>query len=700
MSYNDQEYFAIKPTDEIAGVLHDKVEKFYQWAHEIGRLHLWFRAYEMYHVSFYNGGLLQYVGEHGEYTMLNINHFRNILQHLHVLATYTRPAFQPKAVNTDHKSQAQTLLADSVLEYYMRDKRLERYLTQTDEDAVVYGEGYLCVEWDENEGEIVGTEQVPDVDERGEQKLDEEDKPLMRDQPVRQGDVVFRNFTCNNIIRDINKESWEEQDWVITRAYENKYEIAARYPELADHIVSLEEPRHHKYLDRFGYHYGNFESDQVPVYTFYHAKTVALPEGRIVKFLDEDLVLLDGPLPYNRVPLFREAPAEQTDFPLGYSSSFDLMAIQEALDILYSIILTNQKAFGVQSVMVPRGSNLDMSKASEGLVIFEYDADTAEGQKPEPLNLTFSPREIFEYINMLVTEMERISGINSVSRGEPDPSLKSGSALALVQSMAIQFSSGQQNSYARLIEDVGTHIIDILKLYATTPRMAAIAGKTQRPFLKEFTGEDLANINRVVVDVGNPMMKTAQGRMNVADHMVNLGLIQEVDEYLSVFNSGRIEPLIEGKTSELMNIRSENEALSERRPVAALAIDDHVLHIMEHKSLLATPENRLSPEVIQPVMAHIQEHLMLMRETDPGLLLVLGQQPLTVPALNPGSAAAQEAIPPREPNENVPVGQVGEQMTTQSPIEQNVENARPAQMPKAPENPLTGQRFNLETGGM
>ena len=52
--------------------------------------------------------------------------------------------------------------------------------------------------------------------------------------------------------------------------------------------------------------------------------------------------------------------------------------------------------------------------------------------------------------------METLSGVNSVARGNPEASLQSGTALAMVQSQALQFMSGLQQSYIQLIEDVGT----------------------------------------------------------------------------------------------------------------------------------------------------------------------------------------------------------------------------------------------------
>ena len=133
---------------------------------------------------------------------------------------------------------------------------------------------------------------------------------------------------------------------------------------------------------------------------------------------------------------------------------------------------------------------------------------------------TSTPPEVFNFLNMLIQSAETISGVNSVTRGNPEASLKSGTALALVQSMSLQYISGLQQSYVKLIEDTGTAIIQILKDFATTPKVIALVGKNNRPLLKEFTGEQISSINRVVVDVGNPLSRTIAGRVQMAEQKI------------------------------------------------------------------------------------------------------------------------------------------------------------------------------------
>lgn len=146
--------------------------------------------------------------------------------------------------------------------------------------------------------------------------------------------------------------------------------------------------------------------------------------------------------------------------------------------------------------------------------------------------------------------------MNAVVRGDPPESLKSGSALALVQAQAITFSSGLQQSYAHLVEDVYTDMINILKKFAKTAKIVQIVGKFNRSMLQSFTGEDIDQINRVVVQVGSPLEQTVPGRMQIAQDLIQAKLIRTPEEYLNVIKTGSLDPMLEGDHAELILIKS------------------------------------------------------------------------------------------------------------------------------------------------
>jgi hypothetical protein len=621
-------YWASVSSKEIADNILEKVENYYEYLSMSGRLDLWRRSWTYYYRPRITGGSLTPAGQQGELSSLSINHYRNLLLHLETMTVQQRANFEPRATNSDVKSQSQVILAAGLLDYYMREKKLERFIKQGVKDCLIFSEGFVRAEWDATSGDAYGKTPTGAT--------------------IYQGDMKYTNYSPLNVVRDYTKEAHDQKDWCILREFKNKYDLSAKFPELSEEILNDSDD----YLELARTTTLNFlnleDSDNIAVYTLLHPPTPAMPQGRYTEILDNGTVLMDGPIPYDETHVYRIAPDEETGTIFGYTVGFDLLPIQETIDILYSTVVTNQATFGVQNVLVPKGHDLSTSQMSGGLNVMEYDPKTG---KPEAFNLTSTPPEIFNFINQLERLGETISGVNSVARGNPEASLKSGAALALVQSMAIQFSMGLQQSYAQLVEDLGTGTINILKKYAAVPRVAQIAGKSNRPLMKEFSGQDLDAINRVTVDMGNPMTRTTAGKVNLADAFLEKQMIDNPDQYIQVVTTGRLEPVIEGKQAELLLIKSENEMLAEGQMQRAIITDQHAQHILEHKTVLASPEVRMDPNspIMKATLTHIQEHINFLKTADPALLQLIHQQSMMPPQAPPqdgGTAQMLDGTPP------------------------------------------------------
>lgn len=619
---NSQHYFATtQDPDELLSALYDKITDYYSYIQNTTMSELWRKSYTMYHDSAFTGGSIMATGMQQEFESIGVNHYRNILQHMLVMTTSQRPAFEPRSTNTDVKSQAQTILASGLLDYYLREKRLERNLKAAVELSLIFGEGFVTLDWDSSSGEAFAAD--PETN-----------------QLIYGGDLVYSSLSPIDVIRDHTRFD-KTDDWAMTRVWKNKYDLAAKYPELSEDLIHLSNKSQftNSYITQVEDEWKKRNSDLVPVYTFYHKPTPVMPEGMIVVFTESNIMLQRTGLPFRTIPVYRIAPQETIDKIFGYTIGWDLMPIQDAINSTYSTILTNQTNFGVQNIAVPRGVNTSVQSMAGGLNVLYYEPNQY-GLKPEGLNLTTTPPEIFKFLQSLEQLMETLSGINSVARGNPESSLKSGAALALVQSMAIAFSMGLQQSYAQLLEDVGTATINILRDFAKEPRIAMIAGKSNKPLMKEFTGDDLSQVNRVVVDMGNPLTRTTAGKVNLAETLLNNKLINNADQYISVLTTGKLEPLIEGQQAELLLIRAENEALQSNEPVVAIITDMHAMHILEHKVVLASPEARTNTELVKATLDHIQEHINLLKTADPNVLKILNQSPISSAPTSAGSAGS------------------------------------------------------------
>jgi len=673
-------YFGAKPAEETAADLMQRARSFYITleanAYLIKIQRMWSAYHGIYTANYgFNHHTTQFVGEQGELVFVPVNHFRNLAQHILVLITADRPALKARAINTDYKSLSQTVLADSILDYYMRQKGLETIIRRAVEYAVVLGSGFIKVEWNATAGEPY------DVDEE-------------TGEFTREGDLEFSNLSPFDVVVDGTKEYYND-DWMLCRTFKNKYDLIAKYPEFADKIHALRtKDGNDNYRIRM---FTNDVTDDIPVYEFFHKPTEALPEGRYLLFLDATIILLDTKMPYRRVPVFRIVPAEILGSPYGYSPMFDVYPIQESINALYSTIMTNQNAFGVQNLYIPRGADINIASLPGGLNIIE-----ANG-KPEPLQMTSTPKEVFDFLEMMIQTAETLTGINSVVRGNPETNLRTGNALALVQSNAIQFLSGLQGSYIKLLENVGTGLIEILKDFANTPRMVELVGKNNRPLLKEFQAGDISEIARVVVDVANPLSKTTAGRLEMANNLTQMKLVDSPQQYLQVLNTGNLDVMYEGEMNELLLIKSENEKLvSGQNPIVS-PLDKHMLHINEHRVVIGDSELRNNPELIKIVMDHIEAHLNALRSTDPALLQLVGEQPLPPlqPMMPPGMTPPPGMPGPEAggpPGVNIPQMMQAQQGNVQVGETVVGPNGQGVQLPNLPNPPAPFQMQPVKPG--
>ncbi len=655
-------YFAAKiDPKELGSALMGKVHGFNHTSKAMG-LHdklrtSWSSYHGMFWNSFGNSHQVSFTGEQGELSQLPVNHLRNIINHMKTMITASRPALEARAANTDPKSLIQAQLATGLLDYYLREKRLEKYISIAIENALVSGAGYIKLEWDTSEGQIIE---------------EDEETGLV----IREGDLRFSNLSPFEVIYDINKQD-QDHNWLISIEYKNRYDLMAKFPDKAEEIDGLDGKDKLEGCIVFN---KETASDDVPVYTFYHKPTDSLPKGRQVIFLSEEIIVSDQELPYKKIPIYRMSPADVLGTAVGYANTFDLLPLQDAINQLYTSVYSNNVAFSTQNLFVKSGANLNMSNLAGGLNIIEG------MEKPEPLNLLNTSPETFNLIKTLEGLMETISGINSVTRGSPQSSLESGSALALVQSMAVQFMNGLQQQYVQLLEDVGTAIIEILKDYATEPRVASIIGKNNKAYLKQFKAEDLQEVNRVIVDIANPLSKTIAGRIKMAEQLMQMKADEfTIDQYLQVINTGKLEVMTDKNTRRMNQIELENERLMQGIPTKVLVLDDHVSHIEEHASLLDDPDVRDNDELAEVILQHILEHQSM--SGDPsmsGLHQALGHR-----------ALPQPAPPSEQPNPalmNQPNGEGTDMMSQQEPAPPGMPN-----MPQSPEGGATNPQDQLMT---
>lgn len=627
----------------VMGEMEHRINAYYNFLVNTGYLGLLRKSYQQYYPAIYRGGVIRKSGDRGEIADFTTSDYRNLLTHQHNLVTGSRIKWDVKATNADRSSQAQTLLAPGLLDYYGQQKGATNVAKKAFEFNQVFGTGYVMTRWDET----AGTPIAPD-----------ETSPFG---VVKDGDIEYRAYNCIDVTIDPTLRRSEDVTWYITRDFERMEDMLGLYPQLEKEIraaAATYDPRR-EIEDIFSIRARMVHAPSTClVWTLWHEKTPSCPNGRILKMLGSKTLISDEPLYTETVPLARMQTNTVERTPLGYSEAWDNLAIQQVRDIAIRSVTTNVANTGITNILNPAGSNISVRQLRGGMNILEH----APGLEPKALVLEATSQNVFNLDKLATGVMQVNMGINDVQRGIPDTGIKAGVALALVQSMAVQYQSRHNFAWAQALEKIGKDTLDTLKSKVSGARKIAIVGKMQGQYLNEFTGQDLEGIDRVTVDLGNPLTATVAGRANIATEMLANGLIRDKEEYLQVLSIGNLEPVMQPAQAESLRIKAENEDLLQGTVPPVLYTDRHPHDLMEHLALLSSPESRSNPQVVEAVTAHVNTHIDLwgkMTMNQPGLLMALGIPPLQLPPNPVGQIPLDQMEGPQPLPPPMPIGPDG-----------------------------------------
>lgn len=662
----EDQYWATLQEDEFLDALHYRIGQYYDFLQQSGIYRLWKRSFIAYYGgdmnsegNIFDSSMLTKGGKLGQITKVKINSYRNLVKHSVNLATANKTSLTCVASNTDYKSQAQTVLGTSLLDYYMNVAQVSRNLRNATEVACLTGEGWIHAPWEPKKGNIY---------------------EIVNGKPKYEGDLDVSNHTGLDIIRDTSLRT-TKHPWRCIRRFKNKWDLVAKYPQFRDEILS-ESSYDYEGFDSFRFEVTkgieNDQSELIPEYIFYHDKTEAMPDGRLV-IASKNVIFFDGKLPYEKMPLMTILPDVLHESCFGYSPFNDLLGIQQAKDNILSAITSNNMTFANQFIWKRKNDNFSVKNIEGGLKLLE------SAEMPQPLQLTASSPEAYNLHQLYETAMEMLSGISSTVRGNPQANLKSGAALALVVAQSIQFGSALEESYSEILEDTGTTIIQHLQAFADTPRVAYIVGESNRPFMKEYKKADIADIKRVTVQQTNALSKTISGRLEIANQVMQMPP-EQAKVYMSILNTGQL-PAEWQTHNSVMNIKAENENLQNGRPVRAVVTENHATHIQHHMEVVENPEAKNDNDLMTRTLEHIQEHLNLWRAMGADLLMITGQNPPPPPGM--GTVMDQNAAglqPPQDMAAQMPQAAVPQGMPQmQAPMP--VQGAEQAQQPNMPGMP-------------
>lgn len=608
-------YFACKSAEECINDLGDKQEQFVKYITSTGRLYFWRNSFQQLNNGlFVMGGISRY-GVEGELLNVPVNIYRNDMDYVVSMTMNERLDWEPAAQNTDFRSQAQCTLSKGLLEYYQKHKHVDNVDKQSVRDVLAFGEAHVLGLWDEFAGDNVTAD--PDTKEL-----------------VKTGDIEYIQVLPNCVVRDVFVTEFDKNQWFLCKVNRNKYDLCKKYPSYAPMISN--ESLEISSRQESGITYASTDkSDYITVNYFMHKPTPSLPFGRWIVYVQSNIVLEDDKLPgkKGKLPLKSMMVSDTRSTNFGYTTFADCLSVQRMIDVVVNAICTNISTFATINILMPEGCDLSPSDIAGGLNFLKYKPLPGGAGEPKALVLLATPKEAYSFLDWLINIHHQLAGLNNTIKGVNDETVQSGSALALRATQAILFNSLLKSAYIQFAEEMGSHTLELLQDNASIPRLGLIAGNMEKAYLREFSNKDIDQIDRVTINIGNPLTQTPEGKMEMANLYKDFGFITSPQDLGEVLQTGNLKVMTQGPHAEMMSIYKENELLSQGKKCKALKTQNHPLFIKEHMVILSNPElvnssepGSLNDQIVQNTLEHIQEHITLWKQLsqeDPELCALL-----------------------------------------------------------------------------
>lgn len=602
---------------------------------------------------------------------LPVNHLRDLTEQVVSRITSLPISIQPFPATDAIQSKNDSLIVKSVLETIEYQSRFKTFLPRIVRNMFLMGEGFAMPYWNAERGPedpeykkaVKNGEKIPRKDDKGEPLKDEDGEPVYITDPVYIGDIDYEYPNPQDVFLNPSFYSTKPEFFFRVQFVHCK-RIEKKYPKLKGKI----DP-----LDSLGYYdLTNFDYQTLKGYTllidFYHTRNEYVPEGRHIRWTPGQIIF-NKPSMYPRqfdsefgdMPLERLVGYEVVDKLFGVPIVSDIAQLQHTYNQMTTIIRRNLYIASAQKWVVQKGS-VNKEALNNNPNILEY-----SGGVPPRLDVFSAlPPEAFTFRNDIRMEMEQLSGVFGVSRGDPPPNTRSAEQLAFYEEQQQQRASGPLGKYAEFILAVKKKTLAIIseKYDDEDGRLRMMLGEGEEPLLRPY---DIATVK----EPWNLRLKAVSATSTSPTVMINRLLqvrtqfpeLMTAEQFADLTQFGQVDKVYSSARAAINAAQAENQMLAEGEKIdEPKPYQEQIIHWKEHIKDMQSQSFESWPDQNRKRMEeHVQVHeylMWLLAQKNPGF----AQDLLQLKGFPAFFVMPEEAAPPTQPllpiNEMVPPQEV------------------------------------------
>lgn len=445
-----------------------------------------------------------------------------------MLKTKPRMAATPGSAS-DHDVRA-AQMAEDLLEYWWGDFQLDDALEEAMLWAIIAGQGYWKISWDEHAGKAMRFM----LDPQGQPIVDDSLKEAFRAQlsqmgiqpqerVVYLGDIRVEVMSPFQVYIDPSAKTFKDAKYAICVHPLSPDEIKSRWnKDVKADAVSTQ-------VDSV-LPFGNSEDaglrDVKQVYIGYFLPTAALPNGRYVAWTTGPYQILQDekwPYPTNELPLVK-FPGTRIPGSIYDSSVVEhAIPMQKELNRTISQIVEYKNLTIKPRVWAPVGSLRQRLTNEPGAV---YEFTPIAGLRPEIEKLPTMPPYVFDHLQDVSSRLRDAFSLTEVTEGTVPPNVEAGIAIDLLQEMATDRIAPTIKLMEQSIARAGQLMLVLAQKYYIEPRLLKIRGSGGSVQVQRFTQADIDGGISIHVEAGSGLPRTRAGRQARVQSYVELGILK------------------------------------------------------------------------------------------------------------------------------------------------------------------------------
>jgi hypothetical protein len=268
-----------------------------------------------------------------------------------------------------------------------------------------------------------------------------------------------------------------------------------------------------------------------------------MPDGGCLVIVEDILVSITRKPPYDHGE-FPYTKFEHISNDTFYADSplVDLIPLQVEYNELRTEISMAGRRMARPQLAAVKGSIDTKKLTNEPGQVIEY----APGSPPPtPITLVPLPEYYINQQQVILSDMEDISGQHEVSRGDAPPGVTAGTAISFLQEKDDQFNTPQYQNVEDGFERIAIQTLELFQQYVDVQRKIKIIGTDGSFDTLLLSGADIKGGTDVRVEPGSSIGQSAAAKRAAIMEMFSVGMLQDPNEALRMLEIGGAQKVLD-----------------------------------------------------------------------------------------------------------------------------------------------------------